>query len=177
MLRYAVVPLFVIVAAGCSISIEDQQGEPRCEGDSNQMIAAQSVPSASLVFCFDGLPDGWTVDNTRIDQDGTVIHFDSDRAGDNAAIFHYTATCEVGDAAYQPSEHEGAERYENIERVPPGFRAQRYYTFEGGCMWWEFDFEGDATSGLAVGLGEHLETMSRDEANARVRDSFIDEDL
>jgi hypothetical protein len=175
MARLTMIALVVLVAAGCSI--EGQQGEPRCDGESTTNIAAQSVPTASLVFCFDHLPDGWSVDDTQIDQDGTVIRFDSDRAGDDAAIFHYAATCEVGDAAYQPSEHEGAEKYENIEQLPPGFRAQRYYTFDGGCMWWEFAFEGDATSALSIDLGGRLTTYTREFLNDAVSESFIDEEL
>jgi hypothetical protein len=175
MARRLLLALIVLLAAGCSI--ENQQGEPRCEGGNTANIAAQSVPTASLVFCFDRLPDGWHVDNTQIDQDGTVIRFDSDHAGDDAAIFHYAATCEVGDAVYTVSDHDGADRYENIEQIPPGFRAQRYYTFEGGCMWWEFDFDGDARSSLSIELGDRLFTITRDEFNASVRESFIDEDL
>ena len=175
MARLAMIVVLVIVAVGCSI--ENQQGEPRCEDGNTANLAIQSVPTASLVFCFDRLPDGWSVDNVLIDQDGTVIRFDSDRAGDDAAIFHYTETCDVGDAAYVVSEHEGAERYENIERVPPGFLAQRFYTFEGGCMWWEFDFDGDATSSLSIELGDRLVTLTRDEVNAQLREVFIDEDL
>jgi len=175
MARVAIIALLVTVAAGCSI--ENQQGEPRCEGGNTGGIAAQSVPTASLVFCFDPLPDGWSVDNVRIDQDGTVIRFDSDRAGDDAAVFHYTDTCDIGDAVYTVSDHAGADRYENIERVPPGFRAQRYYTFDGGCLWWEFDFDGDATSALSIELGDRLVTITRDEINRTFRESFIDEDL
>jgi hypothetical protein len=175
MARRLLLTLIVLLAAGCSI--ENQQGEPRCDGGNTWNISAQSVPTASLVFCFDRLPDGWHVDNTQIDQDGTLIRFDSDRAGDDAAIFHYTATCEIGDAVYTVSDHEGADRYENIEQIPPGFRAQRYYTFEGGCLWWEFDFDGDATSSLSIELGDRLVTFTRDEMNAAVRESFIDEDL
>ena len=44
-------------------------------------------------------------------------------------------------------------------------------------MWWEFNFAGDATSGLAVGLGERLYTTTRDDLNQTFRDTFIDEDL
>ena len=175
MARRTLIALLVLLVAGCSI--ENQQGEPRCEDGNTSVIAAQSVPTASLVFCFERLPDGWHVDNTQIDQDGTLIRFDSDRAGDDAAIFHFTATCEIGDAVYTVSDHDGADRYENIEQIPPGFRAQRYYTFDGGCMWWEFDFDGDARSSLSIELGDRLFTITRDEFNASVRESFIDEDL
>jgi hypothetical protein len=173
--RSALVVAFLMVAASCSI--EDQQGAPRCADGNTSAIAIQSVPTAELVPCFDPLPDGWSVDDVKIDQDGTVIRFDSDRAGDDAAIFHYAETCEPGDAAFVPSEHDGADRYEFIERVDPGFRSQRYYTFEGGCMWWEFDFDNDATAALSIELGDRLVVVTRDAVNESIRESFIDEDL
>ncbi len=150
---------------------------PDCIEGGTVNLAAQSVPSAQLVLCFDPLPAGWDVDNVRIDQDGTEVRFDSDRAGDDAAVFHYTATCDIGDAVSAPSEHDGADRFDHIERVDPGFRAQRYYVFEGGCMWWEFDFDEDATAALAIELGEHLTTITRDALNEMMRESFIDERL
>lgn len=179
-------PLGVVSALAClvaglflpaSCSIEQQQGEPSCIDGNTANIAAQSVPTASLVPCFEPLPDGWDVDTVTIDQDGTVVFFESDRAGDEAAVFHYTESCELGDAVSTPSDHEGAERFEYIERVEPGFRAKRFYTFEGGCMWWEFDFDDDATASLSIELGDRLVTVTRDAVNQSVRDSFIDVDL
>lgn len=169
-----------IVALGLSTgacSIEATQPPPSClEGDT-AIIAAQSVPSADLVPCFDPLPAGWGIDNVRIDEAGTVIRFESDRAGDNAAVFHYTSMCDVSDAVSAPSEVEGAERFEYIEQVDPSFQARRYYVFEGGCMWWEFDFDDDATASLSIELGDRVGTMTRDDFNDALRESFIDEQL
>lgn len=168
-----------LLAGGASIagcSIEDAQPIPDClEGDSTSIVA-QSVPTAQLVPCFDPLPAGWDVENVRIDQEGTIIRFDSDRAGDDAAIFRYADTCELGQAVSAPSEHEGAERYEHIERIDPGFRAQRYYVFEGGCIWWQFDFDDEATAALSIELGDRLRIVTRDDFNDAIRD-FIDEPL
>ena len=175
MRRMLAVVVLGLVVAGCSI--HDAQGEPRCEDGNTAVLSAQSVPSASLVYCFERLPDGWSVDNVRIDQDGTVIWFESDRAGDDAAIFHYTEACEVGDGVYTVSEHDGAERYDLIEQVAPKFRAKRFYTFEGGCLWWEFDFDAEATAALSIELGDRLFTLTRDELNQGFRDAFIDEDM
>jgi len=158
-------------------SIEDALPAPDCIDGNTVNLGAQSVPTAELVPCFDPLPDGWTVDNVRIDQDGTEVRFDSDRAGDDAAIFHYTEACDIGDAVGAPSEQEGADRFEYIERVDPGFRAQRYYVFPGGCIRWEFDFGEDATAALSIELGDRLRTVTRDALNERIRESFLDERL
>lgn len=163
-------------AAG-ACSVENTQPMPSCQTDGTANIGAQSVPTATLIPCLDPLPAGWEADHVRIDQDGMVVRFDSDRAGDDAAIFHFTETCDIGDAVSSPSEQEGAERFEHVDRIEPAFRAQRYYVFEGGCIWWEFDFDADATAALAIDLGDRLQTITRDALNEIVRDSFIDVEL
>lgn len=173
--RLVLAGLLVAAVTGCSI--EDAQGEPSCLDGNTANLVVQSVPTAQLVPCFEALPAGWGVDDVQIDQDGTVILFDSDRAGGEAATFHFVAACELGDAVFIPSEHDGADRYELIERVDPAFRAQRFYVFEGGCMRWEFDFDDDAPAGLSIELGDRLVTVTRDFVNQAVRDQFIDEDL
>ena len=175
--RVVAVTIAVLAASASSCSVEDSQPMPSCEEGGTANIGAQSVPTAELVPCLDPLPAGWEVDNVRIDQDGMIVRFDSDRAGDDAAVFHYTATCDIGDAVSAPSEQEGAERFEDVERIEPGFRAQRYYLFEGGCIWWEFDFDDDATAALAIDLGDRLQTITRDALNEIVRESFIDVEL
>ena len=167
--------LFVLLGSSVmACSIEDAQAAPDCIGGNNVDLGAQSVPTAQLVPCFDTLPAGWDVDNVRIDQDGTEVRFDSDRAGDDAAVFHYTASCDIGEAVSTLSEHDGADRFDHIEQVTPSFRAQRYYVFEGGCIWWEFDFDDDATAALSIELGERLRTGTRDDFNEIFRESFID---
>ena len=170
----------LLILLGFSVtacSIEDAQAAPDCDEGSSAHLGAQSVPTAQLVPCFDTLPDGWDIDNVRIDQDGTELRFDSDRAGDDAAVFQYRASCDIGGAVNVLSEHDGADRYDHIEQVAPSFRAQRYYVFEGGCFWWEFDFDDDATAALSIELGERLQTVTRDYLNEMTRESFIDAPL
>jgi hypothetical protein len=169
--------LLALGLSASACSIESTQPPPSCLEGKTAPIAAQSVPTAELIPCFDPLPAGWEVDNVRIDQAGTVIRFESDRAGGNAAIFHFTASCEVGEAVSAPSEVDGADRFEYIEEVDPAFRARRYYVFEGGCMWWEFDFDDDASAALSIELGDRLQAITRDAYNDALRESFIDEQL
>lgn len=158
-------------------AIERGLPAPSCETGDTVIHAAQSVPTAELVPCFEPLPAGWHVDTVRVDQDGTVVTFDSDRAGDEAAIFHFTETCEIGDAVSAPSEHDGTMRHDLIERVSPAFRAQRFYEFPGGCVRWEFDFDADATAALSVELGDRLRMGTRDELNDSIRENFVDEEV
>lgn len=165
----------VALLVGCAV--ERGMPPPECSTGETVLLVAQSVPSAELVPCFESLPPGWEIDIVTIDQDGTEIRFDSDRAGDEAATFHYTSTCDLGAAVVAPSEHDGTERRDLIERVVPAFRAQRFYVFSGGCMWWEFDFAEGATAALSVELGDRLAISTRDALNDSIRENFLDEEV
>jgi hypothetical protein len=164
-----------LVASACAM--EEVLPAPSCiEGDT-LILTAQSVPTAELVPCFEPLPNGWDAVYVEIDQDGTVVEFDSDRAGEQAAMFRYVESCDVRDAVTTPSEFERAERYEDIERVAPSFGARRFYMFDGGCGWWDFDFDEGAPAALAIELGDRLDFVTRSELNRSIRESFIDEDV
>jgi hypothetical protein len=165
----------VALPSGCAV--EEALPEPSCAAGGTVILAAQSVPTAELVPCFDSLPAGWNVASVTIDQDGTVVGFDSDRAGDGAASFRYESSCEREGAVRAPSEFEQAERYELVERVTPSLRARRFYPFDGGCAWWAFDFDDGAPAALAVELGDRLDLVPRDELNRSIRDTFIDEEV
>ena len=173
-------PMLVLIAllvSTMACSVEEALPAPDCVEGGSTLIVAQSVPSAELVPCLDSLPDGWTVDAVSIDQDGTIIRFDSDRAGSGAAELRFAETCDVDDAVPRPSDIDGAVRFDRPERLEPGFREQRFYVFAGGCIWWEFDFDDGASSTLSIGLGDRLELWSRAALNESIRETFIDEEL
>lgn len=169
--------LVATVLAGSACAVKDVLPMPSCVDGGTVILTAQSVPSADLVPCFDPLPAGWEAVSVTIDQDGTVIRFDSDRAGDRAAMFRYVASCELGGAVAAPSEYERTERFEFVERVVPSLRVQRFYIFSGGCAWWDFDFDDEAAAALAIELGDRLDLVPRDELNQSIRETFIDEEV
>jgi hypothetical protein len=169
------VAVIVTVAAACSV--EDTLSIPNCTDGGSGLIAAQSVPTAELVPCFVAPPAGWEVDAVKIDQSGTAIEFESDRAGSGAASFHYGPACDVDEAVSVPTDQVGTLRYEHVDRVEPGYKAQRYYVFEGGCVWWEFDFDDDVSAALSLELANSLRFITRQALNDSVRESFIDEEL
>jgi hypothetical protein len=170
-----ILAVLVFTAAACSV--EDVMTAPDCQNGGSLLIAAQSVPTADLVPCLNPLPPGWAVDQVQITQDGTKIHFDSDRAGQGAANLVFEDSCDIGGAAAVPSDQSGAERYELIESVDPDFRAQRFYVFPGGCVWWDFDFSADASASLSIELGDALVLETRLALREDIRETFIDEDF
>lgn len=175
-----VVALFVtgllsIPAVGCGV--EEALPAPRCSDGGSTLIAAQSVPTATQIPCLDRLPDGWLVASVSINQDRTIVRLDSDRAGDNAATLQLEADCDVSHAVSAPSELPDADRYDQIDRLEPGFRANRYYVFPGGCVWWSFVFDDGASATESVAIGEVLTLISRKVYNDGLRETFIDEEI
>ncbi len=159
----------------CSVS--SSLPAPACEGGESILIVAQSVPSAELLPCLTELPRGWTVQTVDVTQQGTTLRLDSDRAGTVAAVLRFVEACDTSDAVSLPSDLEGAELFEYIDQITPSFRAQRYYEFPGGCVWWDFDFNADNSAALSIDLGNSLALVSRDALNESIRNSFIDEEL
>ncbi len=158
-------------------SVEEAVPVPYCEGSDSALIVAQSVPSADLVPCLAGLPAGWDADEVIINQNGTVVRMDSDRAGLGSARLHFGTTCNLGEAVSVPSDQDGAEAFEYIEQIDPGFRAQRYYLFSGGCVWWVFEFDAGASATHSIELQDQLVLISRQAVNENIRQVFIDEEL
>jgi hypothetical protein len=166
-----------VVLIGVACSTEQAMPLPDCFEGGSGLIVAQSVPSADYVPCTEGLPTGWSKASVEIDQDGTVITFDSDRAGTSAARLHFAEICDVGDAVLVPSDKEETVRFDRPERLEPGFREQRYYVFLGGCVWWEFDFDDGVAASLSIELADRVDLISRVDINEGIRQSFIDEEL
>jgi hypothetical protein len=167
--------LVTVTVTGCSNA--DATPLPYCAREGSGLIAAQSVPGAELVPCFDSLPAGWEVATVEIDQDRTQVTLDSDRAGVGAARLRFEDDCDLGAAVEVPSDREGAEQFEFIEQVEPGFAGQRYYVFPGGCAWWDFDFDDDASAALSIELGDQVSLITRQAINENIRRDFIDEEL
>ncbi len=171
------VSMALAVVSISSCSVDQTLDMPMCDRGGEILIVAQSVPGAELIPCLEPLPAGWEVDVVRIGEDGTLVRLDSDRAGGDAAILNYTATCDVDGAVSVPSEQKGADAFERIRSLSPGFVGDRYFTFDGGCVWWQFEFDEGATAALSVELGNSLQLVTRVEFNEIMRDNFIDEDL
>ena len=55
-------------------------------------------------------------------------------------------------------------RFESPERLPPDLRSTRYYLFEGGCVTYEFAFDGDASASLMFEADQAIAFQPRDAA-------------
>lgn len=176
--RAVLAGLLCVVAAPtvAACSVEATLPPPGCNAGSG-LIAAQSVPSAQLLPCLEDPPEGWSVATVSISQDGTVVRLDSDRAGEGAATLRFEDDCDIGVAVSVPSDLPPAERFDDIERLQPGFKASVFYRFEGGCVSWFFDFDDDASATESVALEDTLTLIDRQDVNDQLRETFIDEEL
>lgn len=164
-----------VLLSACAV--EEALPPPDCATGGSSLIVAQSVTTATQIPCFLPLPDGWSVASVSVNQDRSIVRFDSDRAGAGAAELRYEASCDTSDAVSAPSDLPAADRYDQIDRLDPSFRARRYYVFDGGCVWWSFDFDRDVSATQSVAIGNILALVSREDLNDDIRDTFIDEEL
>jgi hypothetical protein len=69
----------------------------------------------------------------------------------------------VSGAVPVPSDELGTERLERPDRLQPELRSTRYYLFPGGCVTYEFAFEGEAAPGLMFSAEQALAFQPRAE--------------
>lgn len=160
-----------------SCSVEEATPLPSCERGGSAFIAAQSVPSAQMLPCFTELPLGWEVDGVAIDQDGTRINFDSDRAGHHAATLDFDEACDRSGTAEQPSAQDGVKRFTRTDRADPGLRASVFYVFAGGCASWHFEFNDTVPRSELTALEQTLILLPRSVVQDGLAESFIDREL
>ena len=147
-----------IATTGCSVGTVDD-AQPGCDQDDTVFIlAAQAVPSATLIPCITGYPEGWTFAGSKTASGVFRFFLDSDRAGIHAVEVVLTATCDPGDAVeVVPAPDEtGTRRFEDPISLPPDFSANRYYTFRGGCAEYRYRFPGTADPSLVLEVDQAL---------------------
>lgn len=176
--RHALAGLVAVatpLVTACSVA--DTLPPPYCDREGSGLIVAQSVPTASQIPCFLDLPTGWSYASVQVNERHTVITLNSDRVGEGAAVLRLEPECDTTGAVASPSDEPAAERYDEIERLRPGFRAKQYYVFPGGCVSWTFDFDSGTSATEAVAVDDALALLPRVELNRSVRESFIDEEI
>jgi hypothetical protein len=163
--------------AGMSPGIYEGSRSPACEyrdepGTPMTVLAAQAVPSATLLPCIDALPAGWSVSDVDIRNGHASFALDSDRAGDRAVTVVLERHCDVSEATRVPTDEPGTRRFEQIGPVGPGigFTGTRFYLFEGGCSIYRFRFNREATSGPLGDATLALSFVPRDDVRQRVLD-------
>jgi membrane-associated phospholipid phosphatase len=123
---------------------------PVCGTGHSMILAAQAVPSASMVPCVSSLPAGWQVGGADIASGHSRFWLNSDQAGDTAVTITLSATCNVSGAREIPSDQPGARRFERPLSLRPQFTGLRFYVFRGGCATYRFNFAPGKSPLLAI---------------------------
>ncbi|MDP9243276.1 MAG: hypothetical protein M3O84_08900 [Actinomycetota bacterium] len=131
--------------------------------DTALVLAAQAVPSATLLPCIESFPAGWIFGGSDVRNGLDRFWLDSDRAGPRAVEVSLTSSCDVSKAVeVTPAPDEaGTRRYEEPTSLPPNFQAIRYYTFPGGCVSYRFAFASEASSTLVFEADQALSFSAR----------------
>jgi len=133
----------------------------QCGTGHTMILAAQAVPSASLVPCISALPAGWQAGGADIASGHSRFWLNSDQAGDTAVTITLSATCDTSGAQETPSDLPGARRFERPLSFRPRFALLRFYTFPGGCVTYRFKFAPGKSSILAIPVDTAVDFVPR----------------
>jgi hypothetical protein len=168
-----VIALLLPLVAGCSLKIGGDPspgGLPQCTGVAGQradefgpgiVLIAQSVPSATQLPCIRALPVGWTYRKLDATDDRARFWLDSDRDGDQALQVSLTKTCDTKGATESASTRPGIRRYDRVEVVDSGYRGDRFFVFDGGCVTYNVNLRGSTGAEPLNALLAALDFVSR----------------
>ena len=156
----------VLALSAISTSCQTRDAlEARCSRPDSAIfvLAAQSVPEATLIPCVTALPSGWANGGSEIVDGRMTFWLNSDRAGTHALEVDLTPSCDVSEAGeVSPAPEEvGTRRFEQPIRLQPSFTWNRYYLFPGGCITYRYRFQAGATSDLSLEVDQALSFTPR----------------
>jgi hypothetical protein len=172
-----------LALAGCARPVASeftQARQPFCAsgdepGTPFLVLMAQAVPSASQLPCVESLPAGWSVSEAFVRDGRARFALDSDRVGMHAVQVVLERTCQFGGAKVTrvPSDEPGTRRYERIGEVRPGvgFTGTRFYLFPGGCVTYQFRFNGEERARPIGEVTLSLSFVTRDAMQRLVRET------
>ena len=162
------------VLAGCSIST-GTTSEVDCPVEESELLllAAQAVPSATLLPCISAFPAGWWYGGSDVRSGNARFWLESDRAGLHAVEVSLTASCRtIGAVDMTNSTQEvGVQELVRVYDLHP-FTADRYFLFAGGCVTYRYRFDGRASAALALEADQAVTFGLRTALVERVGDEF-----
>lgn len=153
----AIVLAIAITTTGCGGGSDTM---PSCEATSRLALVAQSVPDASYVPCIAELPTGWSFEDTEVNDTGTTIRLESDRA-DRPIIVTLRPSCDVGEATPVAPSDEGTRTYQRADSIDPRYAGAFIDLFPGGCVESRYDFERGPHIALIADLQRAIDVSSR----------------
>lgn len=137
--------------------------EIRCgEGDAG-LLAAQAVPSATLIPCIGALPVGWSFGGFLARSGLVRFWLDSDRAGYHAMAIELARTCDTSGAVEVTGSGTGVRRFELRTGAEPRVSGSTFLSFTGGCVTMRYDFTRGAPTALLFEAQRSIELFPRKE--------------
>lgn len=156
-------------SASCEASVG---AEPICSQpqDAVMVLEAQSVPTATRLPCIAELPIGWRFGGMSVNDRGTAMWFDHDRAGVRAVEVELTPACDVSSAVEVPPgpDEVGMRVFQEPTSLDP-FTGSRSLVFEGGCIVSRYRFAPGSDPALVIEADRALSTLARSTVVAEVR--------
>jgi hypothetical protein len=160
--------------AGCTIAT-GASSEVDCPVEESELLllAAQAVPSATLLPCIEALPAGWSFGGSDVRSGDARFWLDSDRAGFHAIEVSLTRSCRTLGAVDVTSQTQEVGVQDLIlEYELDPFTADRYLVFPGGCVTYRYRFAAGAEPALALEADQALTFGLRSTLVALVEDEF-----
>jgi hypothetical protein len=172
----AVVALFAALVVGIvasrrsGSSLAETVPGTACPSDSRNLIAAQSVPSASLVPCIAALGGRWSLTSEGYTDDGTQLAYMGEDAPDVTWHVDFSASCDTAGAT-QSGQQQGAAIFRREEQSSSTYSRDQSFVFDGGCVVSSIDVPLRYDRQLILDdIDESLVLVERSALNVEVRD-------
>lgn len=170
--------LALVVGAVAPACVQASDVRPDCRAPTNEAIltlAAQAVPTATVLPCLDVLLTGWDFAGWEAVDGEFRFWLSSDRGGLRPVEVALLSSCDVSGAVeVQPAPDEaGTRRYELPLSLDPTM-ANRYYVFPGGCIRVEYRFTVARASSLILEADQAIGFRPRRPLVDRLRELGFD---
>lgn len=126
------------------------------------VLEAQSVPSATRLPCVAELPIGWMFGDIVVNDAGTTLWLDHDRAGVHALEVELTESCDTSAGVEVPPgpDEVGMRVFQEPTSLAP-YSGTRSLTFEGGCIVYRYRFAQNAEPALVLEADRAVSSVAR----------------
>jgi hypothetical protein len=170
--------LVATCVAGCASSTTASTKQPTCSGGDDDAAAngvilmAQSVRTASWVPCIrTALPLGWGFEHLDARNGTALFLLASDRNGNRQEIeVRLEPSCDTTGSTEIRSDRAEMQRFERVTMTTPRFEGQRYYTFTGGCIVFDFLLTEDNRGEPLALATQVVGAVSRDDLRDQVHE-------
>lgn len=160
--------------AGCTITT-GPSSEVDCPVQESELLllAAQAVPSATLLPCVTTFPAGWSYGGSDVRSGNARFWLASDRAGYHAVEVSLTRSCRtIGALDVTANTQEvGVQEFVRSYTLDP-YAADRYFVFPGGCVTFRYRFAAGAQPTLAIEADQAVTFGTRTALVELVQDGF-----